>query len=135
MSESAHDAGVRVVPLGGGRYLSVTGGRQQLAYAARAGHVVWVFIDGVVHVIDRTPSRRRAARTDDEAALTAPMPATVLRVSVAEGQRVARGDVLLVLEAMKIELPVKAPRDGVVKALACRPGELVQPGVPLLEIE
>jgi biotin carboxyl carrier protein len=41
----------------------------------------------------------------------------------------------VMLEAMKMELPIKAPRDGIVKAIACRPGELVQPAVPLLELE
>ena len=39
------------------------------------------------------------------------------------------------LEAMKMELPIKAPRDGRVTAISCRTGELVQPGVPLLELE
>lgn len=63
------------------------------------------------------------------------MPATVVRIIVEPGQRVSKGDVLIVLEAMKMELPIKAPRDASVKRIACRPGELVQPGVPLLEIE
>jgi biotin carboxyl carrier protein len=43
--------------------------------------------------------------------------------------------VLVVLEAMKMELPLKAPRDGSVKSVRCAPGELVQPGAPLIEIE
>jgi multidrug efflux pump subunit AcrA (membrane-fusion protein) len=60
---------------------------------------------------------------------------TVVRITVEPGQRVSKGEVLIVLEAMKMELPIKAPRDGSVKAIACRPGELVQPGVPLLELE
>jgi biotin carboxyl carrier protein len=63
------------------------------------------------------------------------MPATVLSITVEPGQRVSQGDVLIMLEAMKMELPVKAPRDAAVKAIRCRPGELVQPGVPLLELE
>lgn len=63
------------------------------------------------------------------------MPATVTSLNVAVGDRVAAGDVLVVLEAMKMELPIRAPRDGRVTAVACRPGELVQPGVPLLELE
>ena len=63
------------------------------------------------------------------------MPATVLAINVAPGQRVARNDVVMVLEAMKMELPVKSPRDGIVKAVGCRVGELVQPGTTLLELD
>ncbi len=63
------------------------------------------------------------------------MPATVIEIKVAAGDRVMRGDVLITLEAMKMELPVRAPRDATIKAVVCRPGELVQPGVALLEIE
>jgi biotin carboxyl carrier protein len=65
----------------------------------------------------------------------APMPATVRRVDVVVGQTIARGDTLIVLEAMKMELPIKATGDGRVEAIRCREGDLVQPGVPLIEIE
>jgi biotin carboxyl carrier protein len=47
---------------------------------------------------------------------------------------VKRGDTLLMLEAMKMELPVRAPRDGRVSALHCTAGQLVEPGVDLLEL-
>jgi biotin carboxyl carrier protein len=63
------------------------------------------------------------------------MPATVVKVFVEAGARVSKGDTLLMLEAMKMELPVKAPRDGVVRAVRCQAGELVQPGVSLVELE
>jgi 3-methylcrotonyl-CoA carboxylase alpha subunit len=63
------------------------------------------------------------------------MPATVIRVLVAPGATVARGDTLVMLEAMKMELPIRAPRDGVVRAVHCQSGELVQPGVNLLDLE
>ena len=62
------------------------------------------------------------------------MPGTVIDIEVGLGQHVRAGDVLLTLEAMKMELPIRAPRDGVVSAIRCVPGELVQPGPPLVEL-
>lgn len=69
---------------------------------------------------------------DPGSALAAPMPATVVATPAERGQTVRAGDVLVVLEAMKMELTIRAPRDGVVDALRCRRGDLVQPGVPLV---
>ena len=63
------------------------------------------------------------------------MPATVRQVVVSPGARVQQGDVLLVLEAMKMELPIRAPGDGTVAAVKCRQGELVQAGQELIELE
>ena len=77
----------------------------------------------------------RAPHTGDQMALSSPMPATVVAIHVTPGQDVVEGDLLVMLEAMKMELPIRAPRAGRVKSLACRPGERVQPGVPLLELE
>ena len=63
------------------------------------------------------------------------MPATVVAINVTSGQAVKTGDVLVVLEAMKMELTVTAPHDGRIREVACRIGELVQPGVPLVEFD
>jgi 3-methylcrotonyl-CoA carboxylase alpha subunit len=126
--------GVFVVEtLGDGRF-RVDG---RLAYAVRGRRSTWVFINGRTYVIegdDRDVSARTHA-TDDQIALSAPMPATVVAISVTPGQEVVAGDLLVMLEAMKMELPIRAPRAGRVKALACRAGELVQPGVPLVEFD
>ena len=62
------------------------------------------------------------------------MPATVIDILVAPGQAVEAGDVLLKLEAMKMELPIRSPRAGTVRAIHCLVGELVQPGLPLVDI-
>jgi acetyl-CoA/propionyl-CoA carboxylase biotin carboxyl carrier protein len=79
--------------------------------------------------------RRKARHGHDETALASPMPATVVMINVEPGQQVAQGDLLLMLEAIKMELPIKAPRHGRITAINCRRGELVQPGVALVELE
>jgi biotin carboxyl carrier protein len=63
------------------------------------------------------------------------MSATVVRILVKPGDKVSNGDVLIALEAMKMELPIRAPRDGVVRSIHCKPGDLVQPDQQLLEME
>jgi biotin carboxyl carrier protein len=122
-----------VEPLGNGRY-RVSG---RLAYGVRDKTRTWVFIDGRTYVVEtEDPDAPARVRTTDEAlALSAPMPATVMAINVAPGQEVAEGDLLIMLEAMKMELPIKAPRAGRVKSIAVREGELVQPGIPLLAFE
>lgn len=129
------DVGVDVQSLGAGRYLVTDGTSRQIAYAVAAEERVWIFLNGRVYLIEPTPVTPPVRRIDEASALMAPMPATVMSVRVAPGDRVARGDVLITLEAMKMELPVTAPRDGIVAAVTCRPGDLVQPGRPLLEFE
>lgn len=104
------------------------------AWAVASGDARWVFLDGEVFEFERQrPGRRNA--TAAHGSLSAPMPATVIRVVVTTGATVKRGDTLVVLEAMKMELPVRAPADGTVKAVHCHEGQLVQPGVPLVELD
>ena len=101
--------------------------------AISSGEVRWVFLDGEVYEFQVERGRRpRAAR--HSGSLSAPMPATVLRIQVRPGDRVSRGETLIVLEAMKMELPVRAPSDAVVEAVHCNEGDLVQPGVSLIEL-
>ena len=66
--------------------------------------------------------------------LAAPMQGTVVKVEVSEGDRVEAGDVVVILEAMKMENPVKAHKDGIVKNLAVEAGSHVDKGAALLEI-
>jgi 3-methylcrotonyl-CoA carboxylase alpha subunit len=134
VSKPADSAPLKVVPLGDGRYQVEEGLQRRLAFAV-AARDTWVFLDGRVYVIPAAEAGARPVARDDATALAAPMPATVLSIEVTAGQTVTRDTVLVMLEAMKMELPIKAPRDGRVIAITCRPGEIVQPGVRLIEFE
>ncbi|WP_024793487.1 acetyl/propionyl/methylcrotonyl-CoA carboxylase subunit alpha [Tomitella biformata] len=67
--------------------------------------------------------------------VTAPMQGTVVKIAVEEGQEVAAGDLVLVLEAMKMENPVNAHKAGVITGLAVEPGAAITQGTVLLEIK
>jgi biotin carboxyl carrier protein len=109
------------------------GTRVDRLYAVTAGTTTWVFHRGIVYeVVEPGRGRRRPGAHES---LTAPMPATVIQVNATAGAEVHRGDILLLLEAMKMELPVRAPVDGRVLIVNCRAGDLVQPGALLIELE
>jgi len=104
--------------------------------AAVSGDEVWVTVNGEVFTFAVTHGSRRArAESRDHDVFTPPMSATVVRLLVKPGDHVRQGDVLIALEAMKMELPIRAPRDGMIKAIHCKPGDLVQPEQQLLEME
>ena len=104
------------------------------AHAVADGDDRWVFLDGEVYVFEITREGRKRTGAH-HGTLTAPMPATVIRINTPAGTPVKRGETLLVLEAMKMELPIRATTDGTVKAVNCRVGDLVQAGVSLIELE
>jgi acetyl-CoA/propionyl-CoA carboxylase biotin carboxyl carrier protein len=82
--------------------------------------------------------RKRGAHAGAAAsgdAVTAPMQGTVVKVAVEEGQTVAVGDLVVVLEAMKMENPVTAHKDGVITGLSVEAGAAITQGTVLAEIK
>ncbi|MES4906032.1 MULTISPECIES: biotin/lipoyl-containing protein, partial [unclassified Streptomyces] len=68
-------------------------------------------------------------------ALASPMQGTIVKVAVAEGDQVAEGDLVVVLEAMKMEQPLNAHRSGTVKGLAAEVGASITSGAVICEIK
>ncbi len=100
--------------------------------AVRDGKIAWVFRAGETYRIEQVIARGGGA--DSAHDLDAPMPGKVVRVLVEAGQEVKKGAPLLLLEAMKMEHEIRAPRDGVVKRVPA-PGQMVALGEPLAELE
>lgn len=105
------------------------------AWAVASDDTRWVFLDGRTYVLEIAAQHAGRRPRTHHSSLTAPMPATVRRINVTAGDRVGRGDTLIILEAMKMELPVKAGAAGTVRSVHCREGELVQPGAELIELD
>lgn len=98
------------------------------AYVHIAGLEIEVRFHSAVDVLGHE------AASEGDAVARAPMPGMALSVSTAPGRRVAAGDVLVVIESMKLETAIKAPRDGVVSAVHVTPGESFDRDAPLVTL-
>jgi len=114
--------------------LEIDGVRHAFAVVTQPGRVLLHGPAGDVALqeVPRFPPPRQA---DQGGGLRAPMPGRVLSVAVADGQQVARGDLLLILEAMKMEHRMTAPRAGTVTALRVAAGDQVANGALLVTLE
>jgi propionyl-CoA carboxylase alpha chain len=89
---------------------------------------------GYVRLVER-PRFPEAAGDEDPGSLHAPMPGRVVKVMVEEGGEVAEGQVMIVLEAMKMEHSLRAPYDGMVRSVTAAPGDQVEAGTVLVVVE
>jgi 3-methylcrotonyl-CoA carboxylase alpha subunit len=142
-------AAVTITRVADGMYCVEHDGRNQIVYVAGPMADRWVFWNGQVFrgdfradEVQRAGSDRAAAGGQKTAglykarptSLTAPMPARVSKILIQSGSVVKKGDTLVVLEAMKMELPVRSPADGKVAAVHCREGELVDADAVLIDL-
>jgi 3-methylcrotonyl-CoA carboxylase alpha subunit len=129
------DAQGEVEPLAPGTFFFRQGDRGETFHCVRDGDVVHLFWRGRAYRLEEETERSRASHRHAGGGLEAPMPGKVIAVKVAPGDTVGKGDELLVVEAMKMENAVRAPRDGRVKSVSARVGDMVSPGVVLVELE
>jgi len=111
-------------------------GTDALATVIVRRETVHVFVDGVVHVLQLHDA---VAHADEDSAdarggLTAPMPGKIIAISVKAGDKVKSGDVLLVMEAMKMEHTIHAPGNGTIEEVFFNVGDQVTDGAELISI-
>ena len=128
----------RVKEVGNGVVQVEVDGKVETLYVAGPPQDRWIFWNGRVFRGDFRKDASAARGSHGSTAmrtLTAPMPATIVTVHVKAGDTVAKGQVLMLLEAMKMELPIRAPGDGVVSAVHGREGQLVDADAVLVEFK
>jgi biotin carboxyl carrier protein len=127
--------------IGAGMFAVTTADGRKLVYVAGSRSDRWAWWNGrLFHSTGPRPDQpNRVAPAGASGvasqSLTAPMPATVIKVLVAAGDRVKGGETVVLLEAMKMELPVRALGPGTVRAVHCRAGDLVAADQELVELE
>ena len=111
-------------------------GRRLRARVLRAEAAITVILDGVTHELRQDDPRAAPVAAESAGGrVVAPMPGRVLQLLVAPGDRVARGAVLLVMEAMKVQMRITAPAEGVIGAIRCAVGDLVEDGAELVVLD
>lgn len=135
--------GERTVPVNlqpeddGSAVLTVDGLSQRVLVAVR-GDEVFVHLDGAAyglryqHPLDRLAASLHGAAEDS---VRAPMPGSLVALHVKPGQEVKKGETLLVMESMKMETTIAAPRDGVIEAVHFAAGQTFDRDALLLELK
>ena len=106
-----------------------------VASAVKAGDVIWVGIEGHVLELRAGSGAARRPATRDTDSLAPLMSANVVRIHVRPGDAVQEGDALVTLEAMKMEMSIRAPRAGTVAAIHCTEGALAPAGTAVVTLE
>lgn len=116
--------------------LRVNGGQVQADWAVDNGKL-WVGINGRAYVLEKANAGKRdvSVRGEGDSFVSAPMPGRVREVFVTKGEQVDRGQTLLLLEAMKMEMRILAPRAGQVIKLNVAAGQQVDKDDELVEVE
>ena len=135
------DGLINVRRIDGNTYEATIDGRRFEVIVANGPDADWGWVDGRTFRWPHRPDVDTASAVSDvtqagwvASPIVATMPATVSQVAVTVGQRVSRGDVLVVLEAMTREIPLRSPGEARVAAIRCAEGETVEPGVPLVDL-
>ena len=127
---------VEIIHSENGRLDLLIDGDHVITHVSSDGAKRWVTVNGRTFALTKSSGTRRGSTGHDPVSgLVAPMPGQVRSVNVSEGDAVSKGQTLLVLEAMKMEIRIQAPRDGTVKKLFVKQGQTVEREQVLIELE
>jgi acetyl/propionyl-CoA carboxylase alpha subunit len=126
---------VDVSPVSPGTFLLRHDGVVETFHCVRADRTIHLSWRGRTYRLEEIDEEGASGPRAPAGTLEAPMPGKVTAVRVGIGDRVSRGDEVLVVEAMKMENAVRAPRDGQVKDLRVKVGDAVAAGQVLAELE
>jgi 3-methylcrotonyl-CoA carboxylase alpha subunit len=132
LGERSYEIEADALPEGGWRLR--LNGETLRAYAAADGNQRYVALQGNTYTLGLPAARsqqRKAAHTGD---LSAQMPGQIVQVLVAPGDSVHSGQTLVIMEAMKMEMRVTAPRDGVIRGIFVVRGVVVERGQRLIDL-
>ena len=102
---------------------------------AKKGDGRHLWVNGQTYQYKRIDESAASSAAETSGSLSASIPAVVTDILVAEGDLVEAGEKLILLESMKMVIPIQAPTAGTIIAIKCSAGDSVQPGVPLIQIE
>jgi len=128
-------ASLEVRPLEPGTFLLCRDEAVEIFHCVRDGDAIHLHWRGATYRLEELGEGRRAAHRQASAGLEAPMPGKVIAIKKRVGDSVVKGEEILIVEAMKMENAIRAPRDGRVKLICASLGEMVAPGAVLLELE
>lgn len=127
---------IEIIRVEESRFDLLLNGQRLTAHVSSDGAKRWITVNGQTLMLTKSSgSERRGAKHDGAGELIAPMPGQVRAVHVAEGDTVTKGQTLMLLEAMKMEIRVQSPQAGMVKTLHVKQGQTVDRGQPLIEVQ
>lgn len=111
-------------------------GKDRHVWVEKVNQKFWFHLDGETHVIDpvKSQNRRNKGPGSSSDQVLAPMPGKITKMMVQLNESVSKGQVVLVMEAMKMEYTLKAEIDGVVSEISCELNEQIPVGKKLVQL-
>ena len=126
---------VQIVRAANGRMDLLVDGQRVTAHVSSDMAKRWATVNGQTLMLTKTSGAKKGVRHDHAGGLIAPMPGQIRSVAVGVGEAVKKGQTLLTMEAMKMEIRIQALTDGVVKSVFVSQGQTVEREQILIEME